>query len=259
MTWIVFLSHCRVCASTRIRTATALDQNCVLKAAVFVITSCTVCLNATVQELHSVHGRVMVDNGYEFQHSSSAQIAPFDARFASQTRKRPHLPTQLQSVAASTTARVPSQPGPEKASALAPSSRVIGFLTGLEKLLPSGEISQSSGSFVLLVALALLLGLLPLLCSLPSRSKHRENCLKLFHLSSVSLSLCIRLDVHVYIDNCLFQFLCSCLRVCSLGATSIVSSHQVSVRLFRGCHPATESIIDLVSLHLVVECGIHGS
>ena len=44
-----------------------------------------------------------------------AQIAPFDATFASQTRK---MPTQLQSVEASTTARVPSQPGPEKASVL---------------------------------------------------------------------------------------------------------------------------------------------
>ena len=60
-----------------------------------------------------------------------AQIAPFDARFASQTRKEAPPPTQLQSVEASTTARVPSQPSPEKASALSPSSsRVIGFLVG---------------------------------------------------------------------------------------------------------------------------------
>ena len=64
-----------------------------------------------------------------------AQIAPFDARVASQTRKKAHLSTQLQGVEASTTARVPPQPGPEKASALSPSSsRVIGFLIGLSKL-----------------------------------------------------------------------------------------------------------------------------
>ena len=36
-----------------------------------VYTSCTVCLKATVQKC-SVHGRVIVDNMYEFQHSSRA-------------------------------------------------------------------------------------------------------------------------------------------------------------------------------------------
>ena len=45
----------------RIRTDTTLDQDCVLKATVFVCTSRTVCLKATVQVLYSVHGRVMVN------------------------------------------------------------------------------------------------------------------------------------------------------------------------------------------------------
>ena len=131
MTWIVFLHQCRVCASTRIRTDTTLDQDCVLKATVFVYTSRTVCLEATVQELYSVHVSWLTTD-MNFNTPPLVQIAPFDARFASQARKKAHLPTQLQSVEASTTARVPSQLGAEKASALSPSSsRVIGFLIGL--------------------------------------------------------------------------------------------------------------------------------
>ena len=37
-------------------------------------------------DMHSVHGRLMVDNTYEFQHSSLAHFVPFDSRFASQTQ-----------------------------------------------------------------------------------------------------------------------------------------------------------------------------
>ena len=49
-----------------------------------------------------------------------------------------------------------------------------------------------------------------------------------FHSVCASVSMFM-----INMDQCLFQFLCSCLRVCSLGDTPIVSSHQVSVRLFR--------------------------
>ena len=118
--------------------------------------------------MYSVHGRVTVDNMCEFQHSSSRADCTFDVRFASQTRKKARLPTQKRSSfrEATITARVQSQPGPEKASALSlcHPSRV----TGLQKLFAKWG-DQSSRNFVLLVVLALLLALaLPLLCSLPS-------------------------------------------------------------------------------------------
>ena len=52
--WIVFLSHYGTCASVndsmRIRTDTTLDQDCIMEATVFVCTSCTVCLKATVRK-----------------------------------------------------------------------------------------------------------------------------------------------------------------------------------------------------------------
>ena len=53
-------------------------------------------------------------------------------------------------------------------------------------------------------------------------------------------------------DNCLFLFLSLllCLRVCSLGARSIIGSHRV-------CNNVTRFLIDFISLHLEVECGIH--
>ena len=42
MTWIVFLSQSRVCASMKIKTDATLDQDCVLKATVEVCTACMV-------------------------------------------------------------------------------------------------------------------------------------------------------------------------------------------------------------------------
>ena len=87
-----------MCASVRIRTDTILDQDCILKATVFVCTSCTVCLKATVSRaylLHitflknnkykariDVHGRVIVDNMYEFQHSSSRADCTFSGKIS---------------------------------------------------------------------------------------------------------------------------------------------------------------------------------
>ena len=74
MPWILFLEPLTECAhSVRIRTDAALDQDCALKATVQVCTACmvvsllTTCMNFNTPPL--------------------AQIAPFDARFASQTRK----------------------------------------------------------------------------------------------------------------------------------------------------------------------------
>ena len=74
-----------------------------------------------------------------------------------------------------------------------------------------------------------------------------------FHSVCASVSM-----FTINIDNCLFLFLCKCLRFCNLGATSMIGSHQVSVHLYRGCNPATRSIVDFVRIHLVVECWIHG-
>ena len=78
------LNHCGPCASVndslRIRTDTTLDQDCALKATVQVCTACMdvsllkTCMNVNTPPL--------------------AQVAPCDARFASQTRKKERLPTQ---------------------------------------------------------------------------------------------------------------------------------------------------------------------
>ena len=81
MPWILFLEPLTECAqSVRIRTDTALDQHCALKATLQVCTACmdmsllTTCMNFNAPPL--------------------ARIAPFDARFASQTRKKARLLTQ---------------------------------------------------------------------------------------------------------------------------------------------------------------------
>ena len=74
MTWILFLEPVTECAqSVRIRTGTTLDQDCVLKATVQV---CTACMDVS-----------LLTTCMNFNTPPLAQIAPFDARFASQTRK----------------------------------------------------------------------------------------------------------------------------------------------------------------------------
>ena len=77
----LFLETFTECAhSVRIRTGTTVDGDCALMATVQVCTACmvvsllTTCMNFNTPPL--------------------AQIAPFDARFASQTRKKARLPTQ---------------------------------------------------------------------------------------------------------------------------------------------------------------------
>ena len=82
----------------------------------------------------------MVDNTYEFQHSSSRADCTFLMQDSRVQLGRKHVcqlkAIKLQSVETSTTSHVPSQPGPEKVSAQSPSSsRVIGLLIGLYKLL----------------------------------------------------------------------------------------------------------------------------
>ena len=109
MTWILFLEPFTECAQfVRKRTDTTLDQDCVLKVTVQVRTACVDVL--------------LLTTCMTFNTPPLAQVAPFDARFANQTRKKERLPTQSVQVSkcpeATTTAHVPSQPGPEKASAL---------------------------------------------------------------------------------------------------------------------------------------------
>ena len=86
-----------MCASVRIRTDTTLDQDCVLKATVFVCTSCTVCLRATVQVCTACMDVSLLTICVNFNTPPLAQVAPFDARFASQTRKKARLPTRKRS------------------------------------------------------------------------------------------------------------------------------------------------------------------
>ena len=109
----------------------------------FVCTSCTVCLKATVQVCTACMFVSLLTTCVNFNSPPLTQIAHFDAIFASQTRKKARLPTQkafkLQSVETTTTARVQTQLGSEKASALSPSSSrgiglLIRLLIGLKKL-----------------------------------------------------------------------------------------------------------------------------
>ena len=81
MSWILFLEPLTECAqSVRTRTDTTLDQDCVLKATAHVCTACmVVSLLTTCVHLNT---------------PPLAQIAPFHARFASQTRKKARLPSR---------------------------------------------------------------------------------------------------------------------------------------------------------------------
>ena len=109
MSWILLLEPFTECAySVRTRTNTTLDQNFVLKANVDVFTACTVML--------------LLTTCMNFNTPPLALIAPFDARFASQTRKYQSTKKdfcqlnefKLQGVEKTTTTRVPPQPGSEK-------------------------------------------------------------------------------------------------------------------------------------------------
>ena len=198
MPWILFLEPFTECAhSVKIRTDTTLDQDCVLKATVQV---CTVCMVVS-----------LLTTCMNFNTPPLAQIAPFDARFARQTRKKARLPTQ--SVQASEcrsdhhgSCTITAWLKKKKKRLLSLSStRVIGLRLGSKSCSPSRQTSQYSRNFVLLVALALLLAL-ALLIAVMIRSSWEvpQTCPPFL----VSISLSIRL---INTDKCLFLFL---LRVC---------------------------------------------
>ena len=90
-----FLEPFTECAqSVRIRTDMTLDQECVLKATVFVFTTRTVCLKATVQVCTACMDVSLLTTLFVSQHSSSRAGCNFDARFASRTWKKARLPTR---------------------------------------------------------------------------------------------------------------------------------------------------------------------
>ena len=148
--------------------------------------------------MYSVHGRVMVVNMYEIQHSSSRASCTLSMQDSRVKRGRKHVcqlkAFRIQSVEATTTARVPSQPGPEKSvCSLCHPRASLGSALGSKVARQSPTWRSVS---IHKISYCLLLLLCSCSCSLLSRSVHPEKCLKLVHRSLVSLSLCIRLDVH---------------------------------------------------------------
>ena len=123
MTWILFLEAFTECPqSVRIRTDNTLDQDSELKATVQV---CTACMDVS-----------FLTTCMHFNNSSSRADCTFRCKSRESNTEEKHVcqlkAFKLQSVEATTAARVPSQPGPEKASALSlSSSRVIGLQVGL--------------------------------------------------------------------------------------------------------------------------------
>ena len=151
------MSHSTECAqSVRIRTDTALDQDSVLKAIVQVCTACMVVSLLTTCN--------------EFQHSSlSRRLHLFDARFASQTRKKAVLQTQKRSTFVMSN-RPPrlvyhhSLVLKKSLFSLCHPHSSLGSWLGSQSYSPNRAISQYSRNFVLLVALALLLALALCFC-----------------------------------------------------------------------------------------------
>ena len=176
-------------------------------------------------------------------------------------------------------ARVQSQPGPEKGSALSlSSSRVIWALKVVRHV--ARPISLHEISHCLL----LLLCSLPLLCPLLSRSVHRE---KYPNLSTVPRfhSACASVSMFTITDNCLFLFPFVFLFLggyLNTTRASVQTSRPLhlhrskpqrvhtksayartkSAHLLRCAHTeSAASAPDPSSArhhHLVVECGIHG-
>ena len=142
-----------------------------------------------------------------------AQIAPFDARFASQKRKY-HSTKKLRNHVCQ-------------------------------------MILVCATQEFLLCSLLLLCSCFPNCCHDPFIVRNASNfsTFPRFHSVCASVSMFITINI----DNCLFLFLCSeCLRVCSLGATSMANiGFACSIS---GLQLFTRSIIDFVTLHLVVEC-----
>ena len=100
VTWILFLEPFTECAqSVRIRTDTTLDSG--------------LCTESNCAGMYTMHGRVSVDNMYEFQHSFLSGRLHLLMQDSRAKRGRKHV-CQLK---AFKLAHDPSQPGPEKASA----------------------------------------------------------------------------------------------------------------------------------------------
>ena len=173
------------------RTDTTLFQDNVLKATVFACTSCTVCLIATVEICTACMDVSWLTTRMNFNTHLSRILYLLiqDSRV-----KRSQLKAfKLQSVEVTIATRVPTQPGHEKASALSLSLRHPRASLGSESCSPCGAINQS-------YCLLLLLCSLPLHCSCFARCRHDPIIVRtasnFLHLSSGSLSLCVRLDVH---------------------------------------------------------------
>ena len=136
-------------------------------------------------------------------------------------------------------ARVQAQHGPKKASVL---SVILARHWASKSCSPSRATSQFSRKFALLVALVLLLALALLHAVMIVRSASNLSTFPWFHSVCASVSM-----FTINTDNflSLFLFPCWCLRVC-IGSLCIPK-----------LQPFTRSITSFVSLHFVVECGIH--
>ena len=202
--------------------------------------------------MYSVHGRVIVDNVHEFQHSNSHVDCNFDARLLSKTRKyrstkklrKARLPTdscinnftasklghlhlaQSRVSKRSPTAGVQPQPGPETASALSLSSSLH-------------EISHC---------------LLLLLCSCFAHCCHDPFIVRSTQTGPPFLgftqiahpSRCSRSTLTtVCFSSCSCSCFCSCFCFCLCFC-------------FCFCAGVSEIHHRLTSLHLEVECEIHG-
>ena len=134
-----------------------------------------------------------------------AQIAPFDARFTSQTRKKARL-CQLKAINSSFRVSKRS-PWLMYHNSLGLKQRLLSLSVILARqwaldwaLKVVRQIGRSVRihkiSYCLLLLHCSLLLRCPCFAHCCHDSVHREKCLKLFHLPLVSLGLCIRLGVH---------------------------------------------------------------
>ena len=170
--------------------------------------------------MYSVHDRVIVDNMSEFEHSSSRAGCTFsmqDSRV--QTRKKARttghntqqarlpadyglynstLPSLVNCILTIPEYRndhhgTHHRPGPDKASALLSSSRIHGLL---KKVCANSPLDVSQFRNFPIACCSCFALALALLIALFIAVMIRSSASKLVHRSLVSLSLCIRLDVH---------------------------------------------------------------
>ena len=225
----------------RIRTDTTLDKDCVLKATVQVCTACMVMSSLTTC--------------VNFNTPPLAHVCPFKA-------------FKLHSVEPTTAAHVPSQPDPEKASALpvilARHWALEWAPTVVRQIGRSVRIHEISHCVLLLLSSLLLrCPCFAHCCHDPFIVRSASNFSSFPWLHSVCASVSM---FTINTDICLLLFLVS-VAVSEIASPSL---HRISVYLSRvsvhisrplcasELQPFTRSITSFVSLHLVVECGIHG-